>query len=94
MQMTCVGSGRHKRSLGTTVCAAVILIGLAAEPADARRGKNIVRGAVIGAGVGALVDGGRGARTGAVAGALVGATQKSKSRKRRYKRKYSRRRRY
>ena len=58
------------------ILIAAILAWALATTADARRARNAVRGAAIGAGAGALVNGGRGARTGAVAGALVGATRR------------------
>jgi hypothetical protein len=46
---------------------------MASDPADARRGKELVQGAAIGAGIGVLVDGSSGVLSGATAGALVAA---------------------
>ena len=69
------GINVNYRSIFAVLLVAAFLVSVIAPTADARRGRNAVRGAAIGAGVGALVDGGQGARTGAVAGAIVGAVR-------------------
>jgi hypothetical protein len=56
---------------GLTVAMGSII--MASDPADARRAKELVQGAVIGAGIGVLVDGSSGVLSGATAGALVAA---------------------
>ena len=63
----------HYRSILALFLVAVFLVSVIAPTADARRPRNAITGAALGAGAGALVDGGSGARTGAVAGAIVGA---------------------
>ncbi len=65
----------HHRSMIAVLLVAAFLVTVIVPTADARRARNVVTGAAVGAGVGALVDGGRGARTGAVAGAIVGAVR-------------------
>ncbi len=49
------------------------LLAAGAFDADARRSRDLARGAAIGAGVGVLLDGGRGVMSGATAGLLVAA---------------------
>jgi hypothetical protein len=46
---------------------------VASDPSDARKAKDLVKGATIGAGIGVLVDGSSGVLSGATAGALVAA---------------------
>jgi hypothetical protein len=64
-----------KRSLAKfSLLTAACLLAISTSAADARRFKELVQGALIGAGVGVLVDGpGRGALSGATAGVLVAA---------------------
>ena len=62
----------NSRSLRTAVFA-ILLLAAGTLDANARRARDLARGAAIGAGVGVLLDGGRGVMSGATAGVLVAA---------------------
>lgn len=62
----------NSRSLRTAVFA-ILLLTAGTLDANARRARDLARGAAIGAGVGVLLDGGRGVMSGATAGVLVAA---------------------
>lgn len=63
----------HFRSTLALLLVTAFLMSLMAPSADARRGRNAITGAALGAGAGAIVGGGSGARRGAVAGGIIGA---------------------
>ncbi len=64
--------GMNSRTLLTSLMV-LGLLAVGAFDADARRSRDLARGAAIGAGVGVLLDGGRGVMSGATAGLLVAA---------------------
>lgn len=67
---------KKKSMTSRSLLPAMMAIGLIAAgsvDAEARRARDLARGAAIGAGVGVLVDGGRGVLAGATAGVLVAA---------------------
>ena len=64
---------RRSAALASILAAAFLLSMLA--PTAHAGGRDVAKGAVIGAGVGALIGGGSGAKKGAVAGAIVGAVR-------------------
>ncbi len=64
--------GMNSRLLRTSMMV-LGLLAVGAFDADARRSRDLARGAAIGAGIGVLLDGGRGVMSGATAGLLVAA---------------------